>query len=139
MSKQITKHLVVPVANEEDARDTAQVLETYEYGRITVVHVIEKGEGVPDKLPLEEAEQRASNAFGAFRGFIPEVDTEIAYRRDIVAAIIDVATDVNASAIAFRPRGGSRLVQFLSGDTALKLITDADLPVIALPEEIQNE
>lgn len=139
MSESLTKHLVVPVADEEDARETARILDEYEYGRITVVHVVEKGERVPDKLPLEQAEQRASDAFGAFRGFIPEIDTETAYRRDVVAAILNVAADVNASAIAFRPRGGTRLVQFLSGDTALKLVTDADRPVIALPEETENE
>lgn len=139
MSEPITKHLVVPVANEEDARETAQVLDTYEYGQLTVVHVIEKGEGVPGKLPLEQAEQRASNTFGAFRGFIQEIDTEIAYSRNVVTAIIEVAADVDANAIVFRPRGGNRLVQFLSGDTALKLITDADRPVIALPEETENE
>lgn len=139
MPESLTTHLVVPVANEEDARETARTLDRFEYGSVTVVHVIEKGGGVPDKLPLEQAEQRASDAFGAFRELVPEIDTEIAYRRDIVAAIIDVAKDVNASAIAFRPRRGNRLVQFLSGDTALNLVTDADRPVVALPDGDRNE
>ncbi|MFB6308040.1 MAG: universal stress protein [Haloarculaceae archaeon] len=134
MTVPLTDHLAVPVATEEDARETARILDNYEHGRITVVHVIEKGDGVPDKLPLEEAERRASDAFNVFRGYIPEIETETVYRRDVVGAIIDVAADIDASAIAFRPRGGSRIVQLLAGDRALKLVTTADRPVIALPE-----
>lgn len=135
MTEELTTHLAVPIADESDARATARALEAYAAERITVINVVEKGEGVIDKVSPELAEQRARNAFAAFREVIPDVDEEIAYRRDVAAAVLDVAADVEASAIAFRPRGGSRLVQFLAGDTALKLVTKADRPVIALPDE----
>lgn len=135
MPESITEHFVVPVADEEDARVTAQILQSYEYDRVTVVHVVEKGEGVPDKMPLEQAERRAADAFAAFRKVVPGAEEEITYHRDVVAAIIEVAADAEASSIVFRPWGGSRVVQFLSGDTALRLVTEADRPVIALPDE----
>jgi nucleotide-binding universal stress UspA family protein len=38
------------------------------------------------------------------------------YRRDVAGAIVDAADEVGASAIVFRPRGGSRVVQFPSGN-----------------------
>ncbi len=130
----ITSHIVVPVATEEDARKTAQVVEKYEFDRITAVHVIEHVKGAPDPISPEQANVVADVAFSAFRESIPDVETKRVYREDVIQGILDVARESAASAIVFRPRGGSRIVQFLSGDTALRLVTEADRPVIAIPE-----
>lgn len=127
--------LLVPVANAEDARSTATALASYAPEEVTVLHVVEKGEGVPDKTPVEQSEELAQESFEAFREIIPDATDRIVYRRDIVAAIIDTANDIDATAIAFQSRGSSRLMQFLAGDRSLRLIKESNRPVIALPGE----
>lgn len=134
MSQSLTDYLVVPVANEEDARATATVLKEYPYNQLTVVHVVEKGGGSPDKLSVEQAEMLAEDSFAAFREIISDIETEITYATDVVEAINNLAVERGASAIAFRPRGANRLVQLISGDKALRLVTDTELPVIALQD-----
>ncbi|WP_363464511.1 universal stress protein [Halogeometricum borinquense] len=139
MNITITDHVVVPVANKEDARTTAQLLEPYSVGDITVLHVVEKGGGVPDKSPVEQSEQIAEDAFEAFHETFPDAGTEVTYRRDVVQGIINVAEKVDASAILFCPRGGARILQFLAGDRSLRLIMEANRPVIALPEREDDQ
>jgi nucleotide-binding universal stress UspA family protein len=134
MTALITDHVLVPVADPDDARTTATALEPYAPNRITVLHVIEKGDGVPDKTPVEQSEQLAADSFEAFRETFPDVETATDYRRDVVEGIIELADALDTSAIVFRPRGGSRIVRFLAGDRSLKLISEADRPVVALPD-----
>ena len=134
MTTQITQHVLVPIADQEDARTTAQTIEPYEFERITVLHVVEKGEGVPDKTPVEQSKQIAAEAFAAFRETFPDAEKEITYRRDVVKGIVEVADEIDATAIVFRPRGRARILQWLAGDRSLRLLMEADRPVISVPE-----
>lgn len=131
--RDLLAHALVPVAHEEDARATVAALAPYAPDRVTVLHVVEKGEGVPDKTPVEQSEQVAAAAFEAVRETFPDAEEHTAYARDVVGAIFDAADEVGATAVAYRSRGGGRLLQFLSGDLSLKLLTRADRPVVALP------
>lgn len=130
----LLRHVVVPVVDEDDARKTAAALERYDPNRVTALHVVEKGMGVPDKTPVEFSEEQAETAYAAIRDVFPEADEHTAYARDVVAAIFEAADQVDASAIVYRSRGGNRLLQFLSGDRSLGLVTRAERPVIALPQ-----
>ncbi|MDG5762069.1 universal stress protein, partial [Natronococcus sp. A-GB1] len=58
------QHVLVPIAEEKDARTTCNSLQPYLEGteRVTAVHVIEKGSGAPDKAPLEKRREDASDS-----------------------------------------------------------------------------
>ncbi len=132
-------HVLVPVANEEDAVATARALTPYSPARVTALHVVEKGGGVPDKTPVEQSEQIAEVAFDAVRDVFPDAESETAYGRDVVASILDAAADLEVTAVAFRPREGGRLARFLSGNLSERLITESELPVLALPRAEDHE
>jgi nucleotide-binding universal stress UspA family protein len=132
-------HVLLPVAHEEDALATARALEPYGPERVTALHVVEKGEGTPDKTPVEQSEELATESYAAVRTVFPDADEHTAYARDVTGAIFDAVDEVGASAIAYRSRGGNRLMQFLSGALSVKLVTKSHVPVIALPNEESTE
>lgn len=127
--------VLLPVANEADAEKSARALKHYDPEHVVALHVVEKGEGVPDKTPVAQSEEIAEKSYAAVREIFPEATDHTEYRRDVVEAIYEAAEEIDATSIAFRSRAGNRLLQFLSGDTTLRLVTNAPLPVISLPEE----
>jgi len=134
MAEDLLAHVLVPVANEEDAAASAAALEPYDPKRVTATHVVEKGGGAPDKTPVEQSKEIAEASFQTVRETFPDAETHTVYETDIADGIFEAARDVDASAIAYRPRGGNRFIQFLAGDLSLNLITEAPVPVIALPD-----
>lgn len=131
-------HVLLPIANKQDAEATATALEPYQPGAVTALHVVEKGEGVPDKTPVEQSEEVAKQSFAAVRSVFPDANDHTIYARDVVEAIFEAGRELEVTAVAYRPRPGNRLIKFLSGDQTLKLVTQSDRPVIALPEPINH-
>lgn len=132
-------HVLIPVATADDARATCAALEPHldSVETVTAIHVIEKGGGALDKAPLEKRQRDGLDILSVVGSTLENettVETDIVYGTDVVDAIFEAAVDANAEAVVFRARGGSRIVQLLSGNTTRKLVTDPVVPVVSLPD-----
>ncbi|USZ67614.1 universal stress protein [Halorussus salilacus] len=146
MTDQLLETVLLPVAGPEDAEATcAAAVDRIAAagGRVVAVHVVEKAGGAPDKVSVEQREEYAEEAFEVVERRCADagvpVETRIAYGTDVAETIFEVADDVDATAIAFTPRGGSRWVRLLTGDVALSLATETDRPVVVLPDPGDEE
>lgn len=131
---------LVPVANPEDASATYEGLRPYLLDTDvvpTVVHVIEKAGGAPDKAGVEQREEVAEEAFDIIHNLAEiddvEVETRIIYGTDVAEAVHEFADEIGATAIVFRSRGGSRWLDLISGNVRAKLIRGMSRPVVILP------
>lgn len=141
MPESLFESILVPIASEEDADASARAVIPYlesAGGAATLVYVVEKAGGAPDKASVEQREQYAEKLFDVARetaaGSDIAFESTVAYGTDVAETIIDQANDLGASAIVFTPRGGSRWIKLLTGDVALSLMSESDLPVIAIPD-----
>lgn len=141
MRDDLFETVLVPIANPVDAEATARAVYRYahEDSTIVVTHVVEKGEGVPDKTSVEQRERYAEEAYEAFVRLFPDqwADLEFVtlYGRNVPKTLLEAADEAGATLIAFTPRGGSRWVRLVTGDVARALIDDSTIPVISLPEQ----
>lgn len=144
----LTDRILVPVANEEDARRTfGAVLDTLisdvsPSSVIIAAHVIEKAGGAPDKAPLparqEQAEATLSLLENLFQQADSEIETEVAYGTDVVETLCELAMEKDATAIVFVPRPSGRLTRLLSGDLSARLIVESPVPVLTLPQPAEE-
>lgn len=141
MTESLFDRVVVPVANRDDAAATVAALAPHigaGESTVTAVHVIEKAGGAPDKASVEQLERRAAAIFAIVTDGLADasvsLETDLRYGTDIAESIIDAAHDVDASAIVFTPRGGSRWRKLLTGDVSHNLVEKSDVPVLVLPD-----
>lgn len=145
MTNSILSHLLVPIANETDAKATCRELEAYlnsEVEIITVVHVIEKARGYMDKAPLAAREQQAEAVFSIVENHFeegPEIRRELRYGTDVIEEIVTAADEFDVSAIGFTPQSGGRIREFLAGDPAYRLITESQHPVVVFSKAKTND
>ncbi|KAB7515584.1 universal stress protein [Halosegnis rubeus] len=135
MAKGQFEHVLVPVASDTDAESTAEALADHlETDRVTVVHVVEKAGGAPDKAGVEQREEAAAEAFERFEETYGEsVETDIVYDTNIADGLLAAAAEVGADALAFTPRGGGWFERLLSGSVTRRLLDETDRPVVVLP------
>ncbi|MFB6179048.1 MAG: universal stress protein [Halorientalis sp.] len=134
--------VLLPVASRDDARTSARALRPYVSERVVAVHVVEKAGGAVDKASVEQREDEAARMFEIVHDElddVADVQTRIGYGTDVAETLFATAADVDATAIVFTPRGGSRWIRLLTGDVALDLVTETDRPVIVLPDSDGSE
>jgi nucleotide-binding universal stress UspA family protein len=136
----ILQRIVVPVVTPEDAQQTCRALQAHleEVEVVIPVHVIEKGGGTIDKAPLEKREEDAEEILGIVEDRLRDevtVDTRVVYDTDVVDGIFGAADDADATSVVFVSREGGRLVRLLSGDTSARIVSEATIPVVALPDD----
>lgn len=136
-------HVVVPIASEADADATTGALGPLldDIHRVTAVHVIEKGGGTIDKAPMEKRREDAREFLDLLETELGEnvvVDTRIEFGTEIVDTIVETAIDAGGTSIAIRPRGGSRILRLMTGDTTTRLVTTPKIPVLVLPDTVEE-
>lgn len=141
-SPDLLRRVVLPVASTDDARDTCRAAIPYivnANGEAIAVHVVETNPGGMNKAPLAALQEEGEQALSVVRGQCEDhsipIQTEIRYGPKVNEEVFDVARSREATSVGFIPRAGSRLGKFLSGDNALSMITQNDMPVVAFPRE----
>ncbi|RQG86144.1 universal stress protein [Natrarchaeobius halalkaliphilus] len=133
--------VVVPVADPDDGERTTAALEPYltSTSTVVVVNVIEKAGGGIDKAPMAQREEYAEKIYERARRALEDspasVEFDTLYGTDVVETIFAAAEDRSADAVAFTPRKGNRLAELLTGDVARRIVREATIPVVGLPQE----
>lgn len=138
-------HLLVPIANVDDAERTCRELNEHldsNLEELTVVFVIEQTEGFMDTTSPTALEQEAEKVFSYVENYFDDglaIRRELRYGHDAVEEITAAADELDVSAISFTPRPKTRLQQLLSENTSYRLITESEYPVVVFSKTQTEE
>lgn len=142
MSNKLFERVFVPLADPDDAAETARALDQFVHddSQIIIVHVIEKAGGAPDKAGVVQRQEFAEEAYTNFLNAFTLRDEQTInpltlYGRNVAETIIEGAADTDATVITFSPRKGSRWIKFLTGNTTQNLVENSTIPVLTLPAD----
>jgi nucleotide-binding universal stress UspA family protein len=145
MNANLFQTVMVPIADPDDARETARAIRKYlsPNSEIIVTHVVPKGEGVPDKASVAQRKDFAQDAYENFLNVLAADKSRITpltlYGRDVTDTIIEAALETNTTTIAFTPRGASRWTKLITGNISESLIRNSSVPVLVLPPQEEYE
>lgn len=145
MTDSPVNHLLVPIANLEDAKRTCEELDQSidsEIEIITVVFVIEQTKGYIDPAPPAALKQEAEQVFSYVEEYFvdgPVIQRELRSGTDAVSEIIAAADEYDVSSIGFSPRPKTKLQRLLTENSSYRLITESHHPVIVFSKEQTEE
>lgn len=133
------QHVLIPVSTKENAQETCEALDPYlsEVKQITLLHVIEDSDSMIEEQSENTHREDAEEIFEYMEETLPPAiitESRIVHSEDILPAFFDEADDVDADAIAFRPRRRGLLNRLFNGDITRRLVEEPQLPVVALPD-----
>lgn len=143
MDDALFERILVPLADPEDAAQTARSLRPHlEAGTsLVITHVVE-GQG-PDVEIARGRDRFAEETYETFIGVLDREDVQLEwvtlYGREVAETVIDGSSAVEATLIAFVPRGLTRWARTVSGDPASRMIQHAHVPVMVFPDRAEVE
>ncbi len=138
MDDALFERILVPLADPDDAAQTARALRPYVDSETTLIitHVTE--DDGSEAAIVRGRNHFAEEIYGTFISVLDRDDVRLEWvtlqGREVAETIIDGTDAVDATLIAFCPRGLDRWAQVIAGDPASRLIHDADVPVITVPD-----
>ena len=143
MDDALFERILVPLADPDDAENTARSLRPHiEDGTsLIITHVAERGG--PDAEIVRGRDRFAEETYETFISVFDRRDVQLEWitlqGREVAETVIDGTAAVDATLIAFVPRGLDRWARIVAGDPASKLVHNADVPVMVFPDRADVE